>query len=83
MDGMVEIAYAVEPGQQGKGFATGAARLLVEFALANDKVCVVCAHTLPDGVASQRVLAKSGFEKTGEVVDPDDGLVWRYELKRG
>jgi hypothetical protein len=26
------------------------------------------------------VLLKSGFEKTGEVVDPEDGLVWRFEL---
>jgi hypothetical protein len=25
------------------------------------------------------VLAKSGFQQLGEVVDPDDGLVWRWE----
>jgi ribosomal-protein-alanine N-acetyltransferase len=42
----------------------------------------VRAHTLPDGVASQRVLEKSGFTKTSEVVEPEDGLVWRFEISR-
>lgn len=82
-DGMVEIAYAIEPEQQGKGHATGAARALATFAFESGQVRVVRAHTLPDGVASQRVLLKSGFEKIGEVIDPEDGLVWRFELIRG
>jgi len=80
VDGVVEIAYAIEPDQQGKGHATAAARALAEFAFASGQVRVVCAHTLPDGIASQRVLLKSGFEKIGEVVDPEDGLVWRFEM---
>ena len=79
VDGVVEIAYAIEPEQQGKGHATAAARALVAFAFASGQVRVVRAHTLPDGIASQRVLLKSGFVKTGEVVDPEDGLVWRFE----
>ncbi len=82
VDGMVEIAYAIEPEQQGKGHATAAARALAAFAFASGQVRVVCAHTLPGGIASQRVLLKSGFEKIGEVVDPEDGLVWRFELSR-
>ena len=83
VDGVVEIAYAIEPEQQGKGHATAAARALVAFALASDQVRLVRAHTLPTGIASQRVLLKTGFEKTGEVVDPEDGLVWRYEVSAG
>jgi [ribosomal protein S5]-alanine N-acetyltransferase len=78
-DGVVEIAYAIEPEQQGKGHAKAAACALVEFAFASGQVRVVRAHTLPTGIASQRVLLKAGFEKIGEVVDPEDGLVWRYE----
>ena len=78
----VEIAYAVEPGQQGKGYATYAARALSAFAFASGQVRVVCAHTLPEGIASQRVLLKSGFGKTGEVVDSESGLVWRFEMTR-
>jgi RimJ/RimL family protein N-acetyltransferase len=80
VDGTVEIAYAIEPDQQGKGHATYAARALAAFAFASGRVRVVRAHTLPDGIASQHVLLKSGFEKIGEVVDPEDGLVWRFEL---
>jgi RimJ/RimL family protein N-acetyltransferase len=78
-EGAAEVAYAIEPGQQGKGHATFAARALTRFAFASGQVRVVCAHTLPEGIASQRVLQKSGFAKTGEVVDPEDGLVWRFE----
>src|SRR4051812_27959288 len=81
-DATVEIAYAIEPGQQGKGHATAAARALAAYAFASGQVRIVRAHTLPTGIASQRVLLKSGFEKTGEVVDPEDGLVWRFELMR-
>ncbi len=73
VDGMVEIAYAIVPEHQRKGYATACARALVEFAWRATEVRKVIAHTLPDGVASQRVLLKSGFTHTGEVVDPEDG----------
>jgi ribosomal-protein-alanine N-acetyltransferase len=80
VDGMVEIAYATEPQHQGKGYATHAATELVRFASDSGLVRTVRAHTLPTGAASQRVLLKSGFTKVGEVVDPEDGLVWRFEV---
>jgi ribosomal-protein-alanine N-acetyltransferase len=79
VEGVVEIAYAVQPAHQGKGFATAAARALAGFAFASGAVRCVCAHTLPDAIASQRVLLKSGFEKTAELLDPQDGPVWRFE----
>lgn len=40
------------------------------------------AHTLPEGIASQRTLAASGFAFVGEVEDPEDGRVFRYERGR-
>ena len=82
VDGIVEIAYAVAPKYQGKGYATDAARALAAHAFESGEVRTVRGHTLPDGAASQRVLIKSGFRKVGEVVVPDDGLVWRFELHR-
>jgi RimJ/RimL family protein N-acetyltransferase len=78
-DGVVEIAYGIAPEEQGKGYATEAARALVEFARTFPEVRVIRAHTLPDGAASKRVLEKCGFQHTGEVMDPEDGLVWRFE----
>jgi RimJ/RimL family protein N-acetyltransferase len=81
-DGMVEIAYGIDADQQGKGYATEAARALVDFAFGFPEVRRILAHTLPQPNASTRVLAKSGFQRTGEVVDPEDGLVWRFERVR-
>jgi len=82
-DGVVEIAYSVEPEEQGKGYATETARALVAYAFTFDEVRVVRAHTLPETNASTRVLAKCGFQHVGDVVDPEDGPVWRFEHIRG
>jgi len=79
VDGVVEIAYGVDPDHQGKGYATEAAEALVIFAFGSDRVRVVRAHTLPEANASKRVLTKCGFRYIGEVIDPEDGLVWRWE----
>ena len=78
-DGSAEIAYGIAPGYQGKGFATEAARALVAFALERVDVTSMRAHTMPENGASGRVLANCGFQHIGEVTDPDDGLVWRWE----
>lgn len=80
--GMVELAYGVVPGFQGHGYATEAAEALVKFAFSNGRVHVVRAHTLPAHNASTRVLLKCGFRHVGEVVDPEDGAVWRWERRR-
>jgi ribosomal-protein-alanine N-acetyltransferase len=82
-DGIVEIAYGIAPGYQGRGFATEAARALVAFALERVDVTGIRAHTMPENGASSHVLAKCGFERVGEVVDPEDGLVWRWERRVG
>jgi ribosomal-protein-alanine N-acetyltransferase len=77
--GMVEIAYGIVPAFEGRGFATEAAKALVRFAFDDDAVKLVRAHTLPAVNASTRVLTKCGFTHRGEVIDPEDGLVWRWE----
>jgi RimJ/RimL family protein N-acetyltransferase len=78
-DGVVEVAYGIDPVHRGRGFATEAAGALAGFAFASGRVRRVRAHTKSDGAASARVLAKCGFRRVGEVVDPDDGLVSRWE----
>lgn len=81
-DQTVEIAYGVHPTHQGKGYATETAGALVAFAFESGRVRVVRAHTLPAANASTRVLTKCGFRHVGAVVDPEDGLVWRWEIAR-
>lgn len=78
-DGVVEISYGVNPDHQGKGYATEAAQALTTYAFRTGKVRLVRAHTRPEPNASTRVLAKCGFQRVGEVIDPEDGLVWRWE----
>jgi [ribosomal protein S5]-alanine N-acetyltransferase len=82
IDGIVEIAYGVTPDQQGKGYATEAAEWLVAYAFAAEPVRMVRAHTLSRDNASARILTRCGFTAVGEVVDPEDGLVWRWECSR-
>ena len=81
-DGMVEIAYGIAPNHQNKGYATQAAEALVRFASANAGVRIIRAHTMEESTASARVLTKCGFRSRGQVIDPDDGLVWRWEREK-
>jgi len=81
-NGMVEIAYGIDADHRGRGYAKEAAAALVEFALGAG-VRVVRAHTLLENGASARVLSSCGFAQVGEVVDPEDGLVMRWELPSG
>jgi RimJ/RimL family protein N-acetyltransferase len=80
-DGMVEIAYGLAPQHQNKGYATEAAAALVQFALADTRVRVIRAHTMEDANASARVLVKCGFHPRGQVIDPEDGPVFRWEIE--
>jgi [ribosomal protein S5]-alanine N-acetyltransferase len=80
--GTVEIAYGVVPSRQNLGYATEAARAVIAHAFTHPEVQLVCAHTLAEPSASTRVLTKCGFTHAGEVIDPEDGPVWRWEKKR-
>lgn len=79
VDGVAEIAYSIAPNYQNKGYATEVAAALVNFASTDARVRTICAHTLAQTGASARVLEKCGFKKVGELVDPENILVWRWE----
>ena len=81
-DGAVEIAYGVDEPHRCRGYATQAAEALTAYALANDLVLVVRAHTRAENDASARTLTKCGFTRLGEVIDPEDGPVIRWERWR-
>jgi RimJ/RimL family protein N-acetyltransferase len=81
VDGEVEIGYGVAPAREGRGIATAAARWLTETAFARG-VEVVVAHTLAEMSASTTVLQRCGMTKVRELVDPDDGPIWRWEVRR-
>jgi len=76
-DGEVEIGYGMAPAYRGRGLATEAARALTREALAQG-ARRVSAFTTPDNTASWRLLQRIGYQRDGETIDPDDGLVWRW-----
>ena len=80
-DGVVDIGYAIIEPAQRKGYASEAVRLLVDSAFEGG-AHTVRANTLADGVASQGVLARCGFSKSGESVDPEEGPIWTFALDR-
>ncbi len=77
--GVVEIAYMTFPAFEGRGHAGAMAGALVEIARSAGAALVI-AHTLPKENASTRALRRNGFAFAGETIDPEDGLVWRWEL---
>ena len=76
--GTVEIAYMTFPAHEGRGHATAMAAALVEIAAAAGAPLAI-AYTLPEENPSNRALRRNGFAFAGEVEDPEDGLVWRWE----
>jgi len=84
-DGVVEIRYAVAPGQRCRGIARAAVRELVREAFLSADVIAVVARTDAALNPSARVLAKAGFIHEGKVGDDEIGNVWlfRYDRMRG
>jgi len=67
-DVAVEVAYALMPAYWGKGLATELARASVAIAQEFLDIDELLALTLPDNLASQRVMEKSGFIYEREVI---------------
>jgi ribosomal-protein-alanine N-acetyltransferase len=78
--GEVEIAYMTFPAHEGRGHARRTVAALV--AVAEAAGASPFAHTLPEENASNKALRRNGFAFAGEVEDPEDGLVWRWERRR-
>ena len=80
--GTVELGYEIAPAYRNRGLATEMTKGLIENAFKNGRVKAIIAHTLGQETASTKVLQKCGFEKVEEINDPDDGLIWKWELER-
>ena len=80
--GVVEIGYLTFPAFERRGVASAVAAELVGIA-SKHGVTAVIAHTLPEENPSTAVLRRNGFERDGEVQDPDEGTVWRWRRNLG
>jgi RimJ/RimL family protein N-acetyltransferase len=81
-EGTVELGYEIAPGYRNQGLATEMTKGLIENAFRDKRVKSIIAHTLGNENPSTKVLQKCGFEKVAEMMDPEDGPIWKWELKR-
>lgn len=79
-EGEVEIGYEIASDYRNRGLATEMTLGLVENAFKDIRVKNIIAHTLAEENPSTKVLLKCGFVKVQEINDPDDGLIWKWEL---
>jgi RimJ/RimL family protein N-acetyltransferase len=65
--GTVEIGYWLIPRARGRGFGSRAVGLLARWAVTEAQLARVEALVMPDNIASQRVLEKTGFQREGHL----------------
>lgn len=70
---MVTIGYYLAEDSWGKGIATNAVKILIEFLFNNVKVNRIQAEVMPLNETSKRVLLKNGFHHEGTI---RAGAVW-------
>ncbi|WP_276271278.1 GNAT family N-acetyltransferase [Haloarcula litorea] len=68
-NGHAELGYYLAEDAWGNGYATDAARTLVDHAFGELRLHRVYAKAFEDNEGSQRVLAKVGFEREGTLRD--------------
>lgn len=76
-NGACETGYGMDLNHRGKGYATEALMCLAHWAFQNPDLKTIIAHTLIDGLSSQKVLRKAGFQS---VKTEAELILW--ELKR-
>ncbi|MBP0904077.1 GNAT family N-acetyltransferase [Mariniflexile gromovii] len=81
IEGTVEIGYEITPDYRNRGIATEMTKGLIQNAFNDSRVKLIIAHTLGFENPSTKVLLKCGFTKTQKINDPNDGVIWKWELK--
>lgn len=76
-----EIGYGIFGEFQGKGYATEAVRIALNWAFQNPEVKAVEAETEPRNIASQKVLEKCGFKATGVIGEEGPRFILHREQK--
>jgi [ribosomal protein S5]-alanine N-acetyltransferase len=80
--GRIEIGYEIAPEFWNRGYATEIVRGMLDYAFEHDSVQAVMAHTLGAPNASNAVLQKVGMTFVSEMVDPDEGAIWQWQISR-
>lgn len=78
----VELGYAIFAPYRGRGFATDAARILMDMAENRAGVRHFVLAVSPTNAASLAIARKLGFQRTGERIDDELGLEHVFEFYR-
>ena len=76
-DGTIELGFGTRTDYRNRGYASEAARALVDWGLAQPDVERVIAKCDPDNYPSVRVLEKIGMQRVG---DADGQLLWQTDV---
>ena len=76
----VEIGYGILPPHRRQGYASEAVEGLLGWAR-KQGIHHFVASVAPDNEPSLKIIRKLGFVRTGEHIDPEDGLEHVFELR--
>lgn len=79
-DGVLEMGYTVMPRRRRQGYAHEAVLGMMRWASDEHGITRFRVSIAPDNAPSLALAAKLGFERTGEQMDPEDGLEYVFEL---
>ena len=80
LNGEVEIAYSINEEQRNKGYATEAAKAVVQYAFEKAAQEVLVAIVKPDNIPSRRVIEKLCFTNHGIRIIPDEnGIECKFD----
>jgi RimJ/RimL family protein N-acetyltransferase len=79
-DGVLEMGYTVMPRHRRQGYAHEAVLGMMRWAHDEHGIRRFRVSIAPDNAPSLALAAKLGFERTGEQMDPEDGLEYVFEL---
>jgi len=76
-----EVGFELVPAAWGQGYATEGARRTIRFAWNETPLNRIISVTVPDHLASRRVMEKSGMSLQGELAFRGTTVVW-YAIDR-
>ena len=76
----LEIGYGILPEHRRQGYATEAVHALIAWARTQG-IDHFVASVAPDNEPSLAIIRKLGFVRTGQHIDPEDGLEHVFELR--
>lgn len=80
-NGLVDIGYRIDQQYWGQGLATETSQAVLAYGFEHLSLPIIVSRARVDNPASIAVLNKTGFVKTGEVLE--DGFTWLFfELKK-